>query len=68
MTVYTDGLHEPIPELNAFASFDAHSKWLEVISVSCTTSGTTPEVLLALFVRFGISQQINGDKGFTVSI
>ena len=42
---------------------DAHSKWVEVIPVSSTTSSSTIEVLRDLFARFGISEQIVSDKG-----
>ena len=42
---------------------DAHSKWVEVIPVSSTTSSLTIEVLRDFFARFGISEQIVSDKG-----
>ena len=42
---------------------DAHSKWLEVIPVSSTTSSSTIEVLRDLFARFGIPRQIVTDNG-----
>ena len=42
---------------------DAHSKWLEVIPVSSTTSSSTIEVLHDLFARFGIPEQIVTDNG-----
>ena len=42
---------------------DAHSKWLEVIPVSSTTSGTTIEVVHDLFARFAIPEQIVSDNG-----
>ena len=42
---------------------DAHSKWPEVIPVSCITSSSTIDVLHDLFARFGIPEQIVSDNG-----
>ena len=42
---------------------DAHSKWLEVVPVSTTTTEKTMEVLRSMFARYGIPQQLVTDNG-----
>ena len=48
---------------------DAHSKWLEVIPMSTTTTEKTLEVLRTMFARYGIPEQHVTDNGpqFTAS-
>ena len=42
---------------------DAHSKWLEVISMSSSTSQATVEGLRRLFAAYGLPQQLVSDNG-----
>ncbi len=42
---------------------DAHSKWLDVITVSATTSSVTIEKLRAVFATHGLPQRIVTDNG-----
>ena len=48
---------------------DAHSKWLEVIPMSTTTTEKTLDVLRSMFARYGIPEQLVMDNGpqFTAS-
>ena len=42
---------------------DSHSKWLEVVPVTSTTSQSTITVLRSLFARFGLPMQLVSDNG-----
>ena len=42
---------------------DVHSKWPEVITVPSTTSQHTINVLMMLFSRYGLPEQIVSDNG-----
>ena len=42
---------------------DAHSRWLEVESMSSTTSEKTIETLQMLFARYGVPAQLVSDNG-----
>ena len=42
---------------------DAHSKWLEVVPVSSTTSRTTIDVLRAIFATHGLPEMLVSDNG-----
>ena len=42
---------------------DAHSKWLEVITMSSTTSESTINALRYLFSSFGLVEEIVSDNG-----
>ena len=42
---------------------DAHSKWIEVVSVPSATSSNTIKQLRAMFARYGLPQQIVSDNG-----
>jgi len=64
--------HTPSPTERKAVSFqgsmfmvivDAHSKWLEVVPMSTTTTEKTMEVLLSMFARYGIPQQLVTDNG-----
>ena len=42
---------------------DAHSKWLEAITVTSTASSTAIQCLRALFARFGLPDTLVSDNG-----
>jgi len=42
---------------------DSHSKWIEVIPMSDTTSTATIQKLRTLFAQFGIPESIVSDSG-----
>jgi len=42
---------------------DAHSKWLEVFPMNCTTTEKTLQVLRNLFARYGLPDQLVSDNG-----
>jgi hypothetical protein len=42
---------------------DAHSKWLEVVPMSTTTTEKTLEVLRSMFARYGLPEQLVSDNG-----
>ena len=44
---------------------DAHSKWIEVVSVPSATSSNTIKQLRAMFARYGLPQQIVSDNGIS---
>ena len=45
-----------------FVVVDAHSKWLEVIPMTSTTTAATVEKLCVLFVQFGIPEILVSDN------
>ena len=48
---------------NFLVVIDAHSKWIEVLPMSITTSSAVIEELRVLFAQFGIPQVIVSDNG-----
>lgn len=42
---------------------DAHSKWLEVVPMSTTTTEKTLGVLRSMFARYGLPEQLVSDNG-----
>ena len=42
---------------------DAHSKWLEVVPMSTTTTEKTLDVLRSMFARYGLPEQLVSDNG-----
>ena len=48
---------------NFLVVIDAHSKWIEVLPMSITTSSAVIEKLRVLFAQFGIPQVIVSDNG-----
>ena len=41
---------------------DAHSKWLEVVPMSTTTTEKTLDVLRSMFARYGLPEQLVSDN------
>lgn len=48
---------------NYLVCVDAHSKWIEVINMSSTTSTKTVDVLREMFARYGIPRELTSDNG-----
>jgi len=42
---------------------DAHSKWLEVVPMTTTTTDKTLDVLRSMFARYGLPEQLVSDNG-----
>ena len=42
---------------------DAHSKWPEVVPMSCTTASETIEALQIIFSKYGLPEQLVSDNG-----
>ena len=53
----------PVSGIMYFAVVDSHSKWLEVIPMTSTTSGKTVEVLRFLCARHGLPKELVSDSG-----
>ncbi|XP_060810148.1 uncharacterized protein K02A2.6-like [Amyelois transitella] len=53
----------PIEGLTYLIIIDAHSKWIEAIKMTCTSSSSVIKVLREIWARFGIPKQIVSDNG-----